>query len=404
MGSISEPKATKFSPNSIGGELNIRSYLRKINDLINGKSIKFSGIILDLDIIVVSKLFISFLDKILVKTMKQRQPLMNFSLFLIGLFLIVSCQILQPKLETETPASTVRLGFNNWPGCAVWQIAAEQGIFEKNNLDVDLQFSDYTTGFTNFASGQLDANCHTLYDTIYLMGTDSQVDQVIVALTDWSTGGDQIIVAPGINNIRDLKGKKIALESKSVGNFMLLIALEKYGLKPSDIQALNHDLITNAALFVEGEVDAIITYIPFSKEAMNLPGSQIILTSKDFPGVISDHLVVNRKFLKTNPQVVQALVNSWFDTVEFMQKNPDVSHQIIAYTSGLTIQDFKNYESQISIKGLSENLTAFERRETFTSLPYAAEKIYQFLQKNKLITKSVNIEQILDYSFVRNKN
>ncbi|MGL4503132.1 MAG: ABC transporter substrate-binding protein, partial [Planktothrix sp.] len=281
--------------------------------------------------------------------MKQRQHLINFSLFLIGLFLIVSCQILQPELNTPSSVSTVRLGFSNWPGCAVWQIAAEQGIFEKNNLDVDLQFSDYTTGFTNFASGQLDANCHTLYDTIYLMGTDSQVDQVIVALTDWSTGGDQIIAAPGINNIQELKGKKVAFESGSVGNFMLLLALEKYGLKLSDIQAVNQDLITNLALFMEGEVDAVITYIPFVKEAMNRPGSQIILTSKDFPGAISDHIVVTRKFLETNPQVVQSLVNSWFDTVEFMQTNPDLSRQIIAYTSGLTIQDLKKYESQIPI-------------------------------------------------------
>ncbi|HAN74510.1 MAG TPA: aliphatic sulfonates ABC transporter substrate-binding protein [Planktothrix sp. UBA8407] len=336
--------------------------------------------------------------------MKRHQRLIYFNLVLISLFLIVSCQVLQPELKTEAPVSTLRLGFSNWPGCAVWQIASEQGIFEKNNLNVDLQFSDYTTGFTNFASGQLDANCHTLYDTIYLLGTDSQVDQVIVALTDWSTGGDQIIAASGIKSIRELKGKKVAFESGSVGNFLLLLALEKYGLKLSDIKAVNQDLITNVALFVEEEVDAIITYIPFVKEAMNRPGSQIILTSKDFPGAISDHLVVTRKFMETNPQVVQALVDTWFDTVEFMQKNPDRSRQIIAYTSGLTIQDLKKYESQIAIKGLSENLTAFERAETLTSLPYAAEKIYQFLQKNKLMTKSVNIEQILDDSFVRNKN
>lgn len=335
--------------------------------------------------------------------MKQRQNLIHFSLVLISLLLIISCQILQPELKTPSPVSTLRLGFSNWPGCAVWQIASEQGIFEKHNLNVDLQFSDYSTGLTNLASGQLDANCQTLYDTIYFMGTDSQVDQVIVALTDWSTGGDQIVGA-GIKNIQELKGKKVAFESGSVGNFLLLLALEKYGLKLSDIQAVNQDLITNISLFIEEDVDGISTYIPFIKEAMNRPGSKIISTSQDFPGAVSDHLVVNRKFMETDPKVVQALVDSWFDTVEFMQKNPDVSRQIIAYTSGLTIQDLKKYESQIPIKGLSENLTAFERAETLASLPYAAEQIYQFLQKNKWINKSVNIEQILDPSFVRNRS
>ncbi len=260
---------------------------------------------------------------------------------LMGLFVIVSCQVLQPELKTEAASPTLRLGFNNWPGCAVWQIASEQDIFKKNNLDVDLQFSDYTAGLTNLALGQLDANCQTLYDTIYMMGTDSQVDQVIVNLTDWSTGGDQIVVAPGIKSIRELKGKKVAFESGSVANFLLLLALEKYGLKLSDIQAVNQDLITNVALFIEEDVDAISTYIPFVKAAINRPGSQIILASKDFPGAISDHLVVNRKFMETHPLVVQALVDSWFDTVEFIQKNPDLADQIIADTSGLTVSRLK---------------------------------------------------------------
>lgn len=332
--------------------------------------------------------------------MKHRQALIYFSFILISLLWIGSCQFFEPPLKTETQLPTFRLGFNNWPGCAVWQIASEQGIFEKNNLDIDLQFSDYTTGFNHFANGQLDGNCQTLYDTIYTQGNYSQVDPVIVALTDWSTGGDQIIVTSNIQTIQQLKGKTVAIEAGSVGKFLLLLALEKYELKPSDIQEVNNNLIRNVALFVEEEVDAIGTYIPFVKETLNRPGSHALLTSEDFPGAISDHLVVNRQFLENHPQIIRNLVKTWFDTVEFMQKNPDFSREIIAYTTGLTLQDLKNYESKISIKGLSDNLTAFEPGNSFSSLPYAAEKIHDFLIKNKLIEKSVDIQKILDSSFL----
>ncbi|MFM6192021.1 MAG: ABC transporter substrate-binding protein [Planktothrix sp.] len=334
--------------------------------------------------------------------MKHRQALIYFSLILISLLWIASCQFFQPQLKTETPLPTFRLGFNNWPGCAVWQIASEQGIFEKNNLDIDLQFSDYTTGITTFANNQLDGNCQTLFDTIYMLGTNSSVDPVIVALTDWSTGGDQIIAASNVQNIQQLKGKKVAFELGSVGHYLLLMGLEKYGLKLSDIQKSNNNLIRNLALFFEEEVDAIVTYMPFVKEALNRPGSQTLLTSQDFPGAISDHLVVNRQFLENNPQVVKGLVKTWFDTVEFMKKNPDLSRQIIAYTSGLTLQDLKDDESKISIKGLSDNLTAFEPGDSFASLPYAAQNIYDFLRTNKLIENSVDIQRILDSSFLAN--
>lgn len=334
--------------------------------------------------------------------MKQRQALIYFSLLLISLLLMGSCQLFKPELKTETPQSTFRLGFNNWPGCAVWQIASEQGIFEKNHLDVDLQFSDYTTGLRALESGQVEGNCQSLYDTIYILGTTSKVDEVVVALTDWSTGGDQVIVAQGLKNIQQLKGKKVAVETGIVDYFMFLLALEKYKLKPSDITMVNQGLIPNIALFLEEEVDGVVTYIPFVQEALNRPGSQTLFTSQEFPGAISDHLVVTRQFLETHPQQVQGLVNSWFDTVEFIQKNPDLSNQIIASTSGSTLQDLKEYKSQIQLKGRSENLTAFQAGETFSSLPYASQKIYEFLQKNKLIQKSVNIEQILNAEFVRN--
>ncbi|VXD24796.1 ABC transporter, substrate-binding protein, aliphatic sulfonates family [Planktothrix serta PCC 8927] len=335
--------------------------------------------------------------------MKLRQSLIYLTLSLICLFLIISCQVLKPDLKTETQPQTLRLGFNNWPGCAVWQIASEQGIFEKNHLDVNLQFSDYSTGLTALESGQVEGNCQTLYDTIYILGTTAKkVDQVVVALTDWSTGGDQVIVAPGLKNIQQLKGKKVAVETGIVDHFMFLLALEKYKLKSSDMTIVNQGLIPNIALFLEEEIDAVVTYIPFVQEALNRPGSQTLLTSQEFPGAISDHLVVTRQFLETHPQQVQGLVNSWFDTVEFIRKNPDLSNQIIASASGLTLQDLKEYGSQIQLKGRSENLTAFQIGETFSSLPYASQKIYEFLQKNKLIQKSVNIEQILNAEFMRN--
>lgn len=336
--------------------------------------------------------------------MKHHQPFINFSLILISLILITSCQFLQPEFKTETSALPFRLGFNNWPGCTVWEIASEQGIFAKNHLNIDLQFSDYTTGINSFANNQLDGNCQTLFDTIYILGTKTKVDPVIVALTDWSTGGDQIIAGSNLRTIQQLKGKKVAFETGSVGHFLLLLGLEKKGLNPSDIQGINQNLITNVALFVEEEVDGIGTYIPFSKEALTRPQSHIVLSSQDFPGAISDHLVVNRQFLETNPKIVEALVKSWFDTVEFILKNPDLSRQIIASTSGLTLEDLKENESKISIKGLSENLTAFKSGDSFASLPYAAEKIYEFLKVNQLINQPVDIYRIFDQNFIKHQD
>lgn len=65
--------------------------------------------------------------------MKQRQYLIYFSIALIGLFLIVSCQVLQPDLKTSSPASTLRLGFNNWRMCRLANCLRARNFQEKQS-------------------------------------------------------------------------------------------------------------------------------------------------------------------------------------------------------------------------------------------------------------------------------
>ena len=46
------------------------------------------------------------------------------------------------------------------------------------------------------------------------------------------------------------------------------------------------------------------------------------LSSKDFPGTISDHLVVTPQLIKERKDDVQKLVNAWYDTLDFIKANP----------------------------------------------------------------------------------
>lgn len=48
--------------------------------------------------------------------MKQRQYLIYFSIALIGFIFDRKLSSITARLKTSSPASTLRLGFNNWPG------------------------------------------------------------------------------------------------------------------------------------------------------------------------------------------------------------------------------------------------------------------------------------------------
>jgi NitT/TauT family transport system substrate-binding protein len=328
------------------------------------------------------------------------------ALFLISLIVAVSCtpspQTSTSENSAATPTNTkpIQFGFSAWPGWFPWQIAQEQNLFEANKVNVDLKWFDgYLDSINALRAGQLDANTQTLNDTISSVAAGA--DQVIVLVNDNSTGNDKIIVREGINTIADLKGKKVAAEEGTVDHFLLLLGLKKAGLTQADIQFQPLETGAAAAAFVAGQVDAVGVFAPFTTKALSRSGSKELFSSKDFPGAIPDHLVVSRKLINERQQDVQALVNTWFATLDFMKANQEKAYEIMAKRAGVSVSEYKAYDAGTKIFTLEENLKAFTPGQNMTSLRYAAEEISKFLVESGLIKQAPNLNQIFDDRFIK---
>lgn len=341
-----------------------------------------------------------------VDLMNIRKLLTWGTVLLLSFVVAVSCT--PSKTSTPDAASsgaspageTVTLGFSAWPGWFPWQVAQEQGLFTDNKVKVDLKWFDgYLDSINALAAGQLDANSQTLNDT--LSSVSAGADLVIVLTNDNSTGNDQIIVRDGINSIADLKGKKVAAEEGTVDHFLLLLGLKKAGLTQADIEFQPLETGAAAAAFAAGQLDAVGVFAPFTTKALERSGSKALFTSKDFPGAISDHLVVSRKLINERPQDVQALVNTWFDTLKYIQTNKDKSTDIMSKRAGVTVDDYKAYDSGTTIFTLEQNLKAFESGSDFTSLPYAAKEISTFLTDTGLSKQAPDLTKLFDDQFVK---
>ena len=68
-----------------------------------------------------------------------------------------------------------------------------------------------------------------------------------------------------------------------------------------------------------------------------------MFSSTNFPGTISDHLVFTRKFINEHPEKVQAIVDSWFDTLTYINTNKNKGEvtDIMAKQAGLSVADYK---------------------------------------------------------------
>jgi NitT/TauT family transport system substrate-binding protein len=222
----------------------------------------------------------------------------------------------------------------------------------------------------------------------------------VVLTNDYSTGNDQIIAAPGINSVADLKGKRVAAEEGTVDHYLLLLGLKKAGLSAKDITFVPLETGAAAAAFVAGKVDAVGVFAPFTTQALKRPGSTTLFSSKDFPGAISDHLVCRKEFVAKNPEKVQKLVNAWFATLKEIKAEPGPSLAIMAARAGVTEPEYTAYDAGTTILTLEQNKQAFKPGDTMQSLPFAAKEIGLFLQEVGLAQTDPPLDGVLQPQFV----
>jgi NitT/TauT family transport system substrate-binding protein len=303
----------------------------------------------------------------------------------------------QQKSDAGTP---VQVGFSAWPGWIPWQVAQEKKLFEKNGVKANMVwFTGYLDSINAVAAGKLDGNTQTLNDTVSSVAAGA--DLVIVLVNDNSTGNDQIIVRNGIKSIKDLKGKRVAAELGTVDHYLLLLGLAKEGLTQKDIKFTPLETGAAAAAFAAGKLDAVGVFAPFTTTALKLKGSKALFTSKEFPGAIPDHLVVSRKMVKERPEDVQKLVNTWFETLDFIKANPDESVKIMAKRGGVTPEEYKDYDKGTTIFTIQQNLEAFTPGKTSKNLDFEARKISDFLVKSGLAKQKPKLDGIFDARFVK---
>ncbi|MFM2079502.1 MAG: hypothetical protein RLZZ219_184 [Cyanobacteriota bacterium] len=322
------------------------------------------------------------------------------SRFLAGLLLLgLSATGLTACQKPTSGDAPVRIGYSAWPGWFPLQVSEEKGLFKQAGVPVTLQWFDgYLDSINALNAGQLDCNSQTLGDTISSIagGADLQV----VLTNDYSTGNDQIIAAPGIKSVADLKGKKVAAEEGTVDHYLLLLGLKKAGLSAKDITFVPLETGAAAAAFAAGKVDAVGVFAPFTTQALKRPGSTTLFSSKDFPGAISDHLVCRADFVAKNPEKVQKLVDAWFATLKTIKAEPAATLAIMAKRAAVSEAEYKAYDAGTTILTLDQNKQVFKPGTTMQSLPYAAQQISGFLQEVGLAQTPPKLEGLLQPQFV----
>lgn len=301
---------------------------------------------------------------------------------------------------TAVAKEPLKIGYSDWPGYTAWEIGKVKEIFKKNGVDIELVwFPVYTDSLTAVNTGQLDGNLQTWSDLMAPLAEG--IDLKVVQVLDNSFGNDAIVAKPGIETVKDLKGKTVGTELATVDHFMLLKALAMNGMTEKDIKYTNLTVGDAAAAFIAGKIDAAAIWQPWIAQIQREGKGKVIFSSADIPGLVPDILVFHGKVLKERPEDVQAAVKSYFEIVDFIRNHEDEAVAIMAKVVEQPPADYKAFLPGTKFFDLQQNLNAFEKRDDDSSLYGSGKTIAEFLKSADQIKKVPDYGAALEPKFVK---
>jgi NitT/TauT family transport system substrate-binding protein len=271
--------------------------------------------------------------------------------------------------KAETP---LRIGFSDWPGWTPWQIAIDKGWFKEAGVDVDMQWFDYSASLDAFSAGKLDGDFIANGDGLAIGAGGAK--NVLILLTDYSSGNDQVIGKPGITSIKQLAGQKVGVEVGLVDHLLLEHALTANGMPISS----------------SGQAE------------MQLPGSRPIYTSAQAPGLIFDGLAVSPESLKERPQDWAKVVKVWYRVLAYV--NDPKTHAdalaIMAARDGVTPAVYVHYVKGTHLLSKAEAEKAFVKADAISSIYGSDANADAFNVRNGVYKSPQTISDYIDASLM----
>ncbi len=330
---------------------------------------------------------------------KITQSILNFSVTRRTLTAQLGAALLGFVSLTAANAEPLKIGYSDWPGWVAWEIGIKKEWFKEEGVDVKFEWYDYVESMDAYATGQLDAVGMTNGDALVTGATGKP--SVCILINDYSNGNDMIVAKPGIETVKNLKGKKIGLEEGFVSHLLLLKALEMNGMAASDVTIVNTPTNETPQVLASGAVDAVVAWQPSSGQALKVvSGSKPIFTSKDTPGLIYDNIYVSPESLEKRRDDWKKVIKVWYRIVAFMkdEKNTDEVLEILSSRVSVTPEEYEPFLSGTYILTGEEVKPIWEKAEGLGSV-YGSSKISDdFNVTFEVYEKPLETEKYLDPS------
>src|SRR5580704_8249993 len=178
------------------------------------------------------------------------------------------------------------------------------------------------------------------------------------------TNGQGILVKPdgGIRALTDLKGKRIGFTKGSSAHNVVVLALEKAGLRYSDITPVYLSPPDGAAAFARDSIDAWSVWDPYFAIGEVRGGGRVLINANEI-GKTNSFYLANRDFAAKAPQTVSAVIDVLAKTADWAETHRDDVGRVMAEVTGVDvdIQTIAARRSSFAIGKVTDDIVATQQ-------------------------------------------
>ena len=236
----------------------------------------------------------------------------RFAFLVSALFISSVTSAQTPPLQKVTINYPARSG-GSWP----MFIAKEGGYYQKYGLDVNLVFGQGNLGVAMIVSGEAAMTNSSMEQAMQASSKDPGA--LISVGSMLNKGVFALMAAKGINSVKELKGKRIAVSSIGDAPYNYTIALlAKSGLKATDVQWVptGTDATSRMVFLTTGRADAALLTAPsyFKVEAQGYKNLGNLADHSDI--YASSVYLFTRKTLAANPKLSEMIIKAQAEAIK----------------------------------------------------------------------------------------
>jgi NitT/TauT family transport system substrate-binding protein len=321
---------------------------------------------------------------------------------IIGALLVVFLMAWDAASPSSAEDIKVAIGMAGGVNQVPSLVAKAKGFFKEEGLDVDVRalprgaiaIDAVSNGSLQFAEAANAAFFHAV---------DKGVPLVSIGVSSRGYTGKLLVANrnAGMKTLADLKGKHLATQVGTGMYTVLLMLLERQGLKLSDFNVTNLRVVDMpTAMATSTNIDAVLGWEPSIQRIVQAGKGKVMLTSKqleDMAGITYPFLVVTTPtYAKEHAGIVQKLMNGYAKADKYIAKHHDETVQI--YLNEIKRRGAKLSESDIRLM-LFDDVDRFGGTAFSTADMQDLTSTVSYMEKTHLLKTKLDLGKLIDPSF-----